>query len=116
MRLLIVAPTYFGVFGVKPQLGRTFNPEDPTPGFNLECVISDGLWKRGFASDPNILGKTIRLDNDAYQIVGVMPAGFRVPGRTIAERDIEVGPNGLCFRPQRRSNHIPGAIARIKPK
>lgn len=116
VRLLIVAPTYFGVFGVKPQLGRTFNPEDPTPGFNLECVISDGLWKRGFASDPNILGKTIRLDNDAYQIVGVMPAGFRVPGRTIAERDIEVwSATGFVFGPPRRSNHIPGAIARIKP-
>jgi predicted permease len=116
VRLLIVAPTYFAVFGVKPQLGRAFNPEDPTPGFNLECVISDGLWKRGFASDPNILGKTIRLDNDAYQIVGVMPAGFRVPGRTIAERDIEVwSATGFVFGPPRRSNHIPGAIARIKP-
>src|SRR5580700_4658902 len=56
------APNYFALLGVKPRLGRTFNPEDHTPGFNLEAVISDGLWKRAFGSDPNILGKSLRLD------------------------------------------------------
>lgn len=120
VRLLIVAPNYFALLGVKPQLGRAFNPDDPTLGFNLECVISDGLWKRGFASDPHILGKTVRLDNDAYQIVGVMPPGFRVPGRTIAERNIEVwsaaGFSAAPFAdPPRRSSRFPGAIARVKP-
>src|ERR1700720_892186 len=44
VRLLIVAPNYFALLGVKPELGRIFNPEDHSPGFTLEVVISDGLW------------------------------------------------------------------------
>jgi putative ABC transport system permease protein len=118
VRLLIVATDYFAVLGVKPQLGRTFNPEDRTPGFNLECVISDGLWKRAFAADPHILGRNLRLDNDAYQIVGVMPPGFDGPERNTTERNVEVwvawGFAGSGFADQ-RSNHFPGAIARLKP-
>ncbi len=118
-----VMPNYFALLGVKPQLGRTFNPNDPTAGYTLECVISDGLWKRAFGSDPRVLGKTIRADNDSYQIVGVMPPGFRNPGRTPAERNAEIffagGFAGPPFTrntdPPRRDSHWPGAIARIKP-
>src|ERR1700722_10612589 len=44
----MVAPNYFALLGVNPQLGRTFDPHDETPGFNLEVVISDGLWRRAF--------------------------------------------------------------------
>ena len=68
---------------MKPELGRTFDPEDPTPGFTLEVVISDGLWKRAFGSDPHILGRSLRLDNDLYRVIGVMPPGFHDPGRTL---------------------------------
>src|ERR1700734_3579416 len=64
IRFLNVAPSYFALLGVKPQLGRSFNPEDHTPGFTLEALISDGLWKRTFAGDPHILGRNLRLDND----------------------------------------------------
>jgi len=118
VRLLIVATDYFAVLGVKPQLGRAFNPEDRTPEFNLECVISDGLWKRAFAGDPHVLGRSLRLDNDAYQIVGIMPPGFDGPERTITERNVEVWvAYGFATKPwaDRRSNHFPGAIARLKP-
>src|ERR1700683_5057117 len=66
IRLLVISPNYFALLGVKPQLGRSFDPEDQTPGFNLEAVMSDGLWKSAFAGDPGILGKTLRLDNDLY--------------------------------------------------
>ncbi len=61
------------MLGVKPEMGRTFDPKDQTPGFNLEVVISDGLWKRAFGSDPHILGRSLRLDNDLYHVIGVMP-------------------------------------------
>lgn len=115
--LLIVAPNYFALLGVKPELGSTFNPEDPTPGFNLQCVISDGLWKRAFASDPNILSKSLRLDNDVYRIIGVMPPDFHATYHAIYERNVEVwvawgfASSGFA---DRRSNHFPGAIARLK--
>src|SRR6202030_4488537 len=63
----VVTPNYFAMLGVSAQLGRTFDPGDNTPGFNLEAVISDGLWKRAFGADPRILGKTGRMDNDGEQ-------------------------------------------------
>ena len=53
-----VTPNYFAVLGVDAQLGRTFDPHDATPGYNLEVVISDGLWRREFGADPHILGKS----------------------------------------------------------
>jgi hypothetical protein len=50
--LLLVAPNYFALLGVKPQLGVTFDPADPTPGFNEQIVISDGLWRRARRRSP----------------------------------------------------------------
>jgi predicted permease len=121
VRLLIEAPNYFALLGVKPQLGRAFDPDDDRPGFTGEVVISDGLWKRLFGKDPRVLEKSIRLDTDLYQIVGIMPPGFHAPGRTAAERDIEVwaptsfyGPP-LLMNPPRNRRNIPEAIARLKP-
>ena len=76
-----VSPSYFAVLGADAALGRTFDPHDATPGFNLEVVISDGLWKRAFGADPHIIGKNLRLDNDVFHVVGVMPAGFRDQGQ-----------------------------------
>ena len=55
--LLIVAPNYFALLDVKPERGRMFPPSDHSPGFTGEAVISDGLWKRMFGADPNILAK-----------------------------------------------------------
>jgi len=75
-----VTPNYFAVLGVDAQLGRTFDANDATPGYNLEVVISDGLWRREFGADPHILGKALRLDNDEYHVVGVMPRGFSRSG------------------------------------
>jgi hypothetical protein len=81
VRILLVTPNYFALLGVKPQLGRTFNPQDDSPGLLEEIVISDGLWKRLFGGDPQALGKTVRMDTDLYRIIGVMPPGFDAPGR-----------------------------------
>ena len=118
-RFSVVGPNYFALLGVKPQLGATFNSEDQTPGFTLEVVISDGLWKRAFGSDPHILGKSVRLDNDLYRVIGVMPAGYRDPGRTTDQRHNEVwaaaGFAAAPAPPPQRSTRLTGAIARIKP-
>jgi putative ABC transport system permease protein len=115
-----VPPNYFALIGVKPQLGHSFNPEDHTPGFTLECLISDGLWKRAFGSDPQIVGRSVRLDNDLYQIIGVMPAGYHDPGRTTEQRNTEMwlatgfaGPPAPM--PQRDARILPDTIARIAP-
>ncbi len=121
VRILLVAPNYFALLGVKPQLGRAFNPEDHSPGLLEEVVISDGLWKRAFGSDPHILDKSVRLDTDLYRIVGVMPPGFDAPGRTAEERNIEVWAatsfygTPLPDNPPRNRRFLPTAVARLKP-
>jgi predicted permease len=116
-----VTPNYFAVLGVDAQLGRTFDPHDTTPGYNLEVVLSDGLWRREFGADPHVIGKVLRLDNDPYQVVGVMPRGFRDQGSTSEEQNVELwlgaGFAGVPFdRPQRglrlRSRAV---LARLKP-
>jgi predicted permease len=116
-----VTPNYFAVLGVDAQLGRTFDPHDATPGYNLEVVISDGLWKREFGADPHIIGKALRLDNDVYHIVGVMPHGFRDQGATSEERNVELwlgaGFAGLPFPPPQRALRLQSraVIARLQP-
>jgi putative ABC transport system permease protein len=121
VRILLVAPNYFALLGVKPQLGRAFNPEDHSPGLLEEVVISDGLWKRAFGSDPHILDKSVRLDTDLYRIVGVMPPGFDAPGRTVEERNIEVWAatsfygTPLPDNPPRNRRFLPTAVGRLKP-
>ncbi|HEY6050182.1 MAG TPA: ABC transporter permease, partial [Thermoanaerobaculia bacterium] len=115
-----VAPNYFALLGVRPQLGRAFDPEDHSPGFTLEVVISHGLWKRAFGGDPHVVGRSIRLDTDAYRIVGVMPAGFHPPGQTPEERNVDVWPATSFYgapmldHPLRNRRNLPGAIARLK--
>jgi predicted permease len=115
-----VTPGYFALLGIKPELGRTFNPQDPTPGFTLDVVISDGLWKRAFGGDPKILGRSLRLDNDLYRVIGVMPAGFHDPGRTPGQRNTELWA-GTGFAadpappPLRNTRLTLDTIARLKP-
>ena len=83
IELLAVSPNYFSLLGATAQLGRVFGPQDQAQGFAEGVVISDGLWRRLFGSDPNVLGKKVYADSDVYTIVGVMPAGFRHPGQTL---------------------------------
>jgi len=116
-----VTPNYFAVLGVDAQLGRVFDPRDTTPGYNLEVVISDGLWRREFGADPKIIGRALHLDNDEYHVVGVMPRGFRDQGSTSEEQNVELwlgaGFAGVPFPPPLRSSRQRSrvVIARMKP-
>ena len=117
---LITSPDYFELLGAKPELGRVYARQDSVPGFLEPVVISDGFWRRNYGSDPNIIGRKMSLDRDLYTIVGVMPPGFRHPGRTL-DTDVEVwlatGFNGAPFPvpPDRTQRFVPGAIGRLKP-
>jgi len=59
---------FFDVLAVQPILGRTFLPEDEQPGRDQVIVLSYGLWRRRFASDPQIIGQTVRLDANSYTV------------------------------------------------
>jgi putative ABC transport system permease protein len=113
-----VSPSYFAVLGVDAALGRTFDPHDASPGSNGEVIISDGLWKRAFGADPHIVGKSLRLDNDLFQIVGVMPASFRDQGQTREQVGTELwAADGFSDRtpPMRGTRLVYETIARLQP-
>jgi len=66
--------------GVRPMLGRNFSHEEDRRGGPPAVILSNELWRRRFGADPSILGKTLALDDRSCVVVGVMPAGFRIPG------------------------------------
>jgi predicted permease len=115
-----VSPAYFAMLGVKPQLGHTFDAQDQAPGIAPDVVISDGLWKRVFGSDPRIVGRSLRGDNDLYRVIGVMPPGFHDPGRTVDERNTEqwaaLGFSDDPAQAPNRSLRLPvEMVGRLKP-
>ena len=110
--------SYFSMLGVTPQIGRLFGPQDFVPGFASTAVISDGLWRRAYGADPNVVGRTLLLDTDPFTIIGVLPRGFRHPGPTVSG-DVDVfGAGGLSgdpFPPPIRRNRVLGSgIGRLK--
>jgi putative ABC transport system permease protein len=117
---LLASPSYFDVLGVRPQLGRLFGPEDTAPGINEVLVISDALWHRRFGASPDAIGRKLRIDNDWYTVVGVLPPGFRHPGRSVLT-DVDVwAPANFAAAPfpkppVRGAYFITGAIARLRP-
>ena len=74
VRIQFLTPGAFSLLGVEPARGRLFTSEDAVPG-NRAMIISDGLWQRRYGGDPGVLGRTIRVSDDAGPVVGVMPAG-----------------------------------------
>ncbi len=111
--------SYFSMLGATPQIGRLFGPQDFALGFASVVVISDGLWHRAYGADPNVVGRTLRLDNDLFTIIGVLPRGFRHPGPTVSG-DVEVfGAAGFSAgpfpQPMRGTRILVSGIGRLKP-
>lgn len=79
-----VSWSYFEALGAKPILGRTFTEKDDAPGGGHVAVLGQGLWQGRFASDPGIVGRTIRIDDEQYSVIGVMPGTFQFPLMGIA--------------------------------
>ncbi len=80
VRGAIVSGNYFDVLGVKALIGRTFLPEeDRTPNTHPVVVIGYGLWERRFGADPNVLGRTITLNEHDFTVIGVAPKDFGSP-------------------------------------
>jgi predicted permease len=77
LRGVIVTGNYFSVLGIKSQLGRTLQPADEQPPNAQAVVISDGLWRRRFNANPNVVGQTLSLDGKPHTIVGVTDPSFR---------------------------------------
>jgi macrolide transport system ATP-binding/permease protein len=116
-----VSGSYFDVVRIKPIMGRTFLPEeDKTAGAHPVVVMGHSLWQRRFGSDPNIVGKTIRLSNRGYEVIGVTPESFTgskfalsmdfwVPMAMVEE--IDRSPGLLS----ERGSHWMNALGRLRP-
>ena len=119
VELLATSPNYFQLLQASAAHGRVYGRTESKPGFVGTVVISDALWRRQFGADVNILGRTIRLDEDPYTVIGVMPPNFRHPGTTLSG-DVDVwGAAGFSADPfptppTRAARILPGAIARLK--
>src|SRR5215204_3812949 len=73
---------FFDVFGIAPQYGRLFIPQDEQAGHEPVVFVSNALWQRRFGSDPSLVGKPITLDGRSYTVVGIAPPGFQYPDKT----------------------------------
>jgi len=107
-----VTHRYFPLLGVAPLLGRTFVPEDDKAGAAPVVLLGEGLWKGRYASDPGILGRTIRLDQRAHVVVGVLPGGIEFPGAV--EQlwvPLAIGPEDL----RQTGSHRLSVVGRLKP-
>jgi predicted permease len=74
-----VSEEFFPALDMSPSLGRTFTAEEDQPGREYEVILSDRLWRQRFGADPDVLGKSARLNGYAYTVIGVMPSGFEFP-------------------------------------
>ena len=112
LRATVATPGFFPALAVRPELGRTFTEAEAKRGSEHVAVLSHGLWRRRFRSDPGVLGHLLRLDGESYTIVGVMPAGFRYPEEA---SDLWIpaafGPN----LERQRGAHYLDVVARLAP-
>ena len=106
-----VTTGFFNVLGVQPFLGRAFLPEDDKPGTITSAIISHGLWKRRFGSDPAIVGKQVQISSRPITVLGVMPPGFEYPEQT----QVWVT-SAVNVSEESRDNRSWSAIARLNPR
>ncbi len=83
-----VSATFFPILGVNPILGRNFSPEEDRRGASATAIISEGLWKRKFGSDPNVIGKRVIVAGIGRTIIGVIPASFRLNMQNFRTADL----------------------------
>jgi len=122
LEVVLANANYFTLLGSAPQIGRLFGPQDNVPGLAPSAVISDSLWRRDFSGDPNVLTRTIRIEGEAYQVVGVLPPGFRHPSQTsrTSPHDVDLWLSyGFMApsdpKPLRSARIFPGVMGRLKP-
>ncbi len=114
-----VSAEFFQVLGVRPALGRDFLPEEDEPGRAQVAILSHAFWKRRFASDPGLVGKSLLLNGVSHTVVGVLPAGFFFPAPDFDPAGFEVAvPLALTAEqtdPSQRGYEYLQIVGRLKP-
>jgi predicted permease len=119
----LVTPSYFGTLGVRPLLGRFFDPEDEQPGRRPSVVVSHSFWKNYLGSDPTAIGRALSVNGQPCTIVGVGPRDFQgaSPMTSIADLWLPVSvPPSLAFELpeqalEQRQRAIFHVVGRLRP-
>jgi putative ABC transport system permease protein len=101
----------FEMLGVRPIQGRTFTDEEDQPGHENVAIISEGLWKRRFGNDPNVVGQSVTLSAVSYTIIGVTPSSFPFPDR---ETDLWTPMAFTARQAQMHGSHFLTVVGRLK--
>ncbi len=109
-----VTTNLFSLLGVRPLRGRLFLPEEEKPG-TFAVIVSHGLWQENFGGDPELVGKPVSLNGQAYTVVGILPATFADDYSASFAQHSRVWISGLNLQPEGREFHDYHAIARLKP-
>ncbi|PYU71902.1 MAG: hypothetical protein DMG52_20815 [Acidobacteria bacterium] len=118
---LKVSANLLPTLGAEPILGRNFRPAEDQPGGDHEIILSYDTWRQSFGADPQLIGKTLTLNDQPYTVIGVMPAGFNFPptvpitSAVPSRKAAFLIPLGLAVNPDQRDWNMLGVIARLKP-
>jgi predicted permease len=112
-----VSAGHFDVFGIQPQIGRTFRPEEDQAGASAVVILSHAAWQTYFGGDPSILNRELLLDNEPYRVIGVLPAGAfdRHRARPLQEPASFWRLNAFTAEERAASSHWLNPLARLKP-
>jgi putative ABC transport system permease protein len=103
----------FSLLGIQPILGRTFDAENEGPEASPVVVIGEDVWIRRFGADPNLVGRSIRLDGLSHTVVGIVPADFRFPNEDVG---LWVPASFTPAELAGRNNYAYYVIARLEPE
>src|SRR3954453_19558246 len=106
-----VTANAFPTLRVQPALGRGFTAQEEVPGKDDVVILSHGFWQRQLGGRAEVLSPTLQLDGHPHRIIGVMPAGFVLPGAF----DLYVPHGYEVFRQDESDNRIIEVFARLKP-
>ena len=108
-----VSANFFSLLGIQPALGRSFSPKEDAPGAHGVMILSDGFWRRRFGANPSVLGKSLRLDNAEYTVVGILPANFVYPSQLQPDAFVPLPLPATPDWSQRESDDM-SVVARLK--
>jgi putative ABC transport system permease protein len=110
-----VTADFFPLLGIQPALGRNFSQEEDTPNGPKAAILGHGLWQSRFGGAPNVLGRTITLNEQSYTVVGILPARFQYPEPFQLWIPLALSETSAALAGYGEGMVLLKAIARLKP-
>ena len=114
VRASAVSAGFFEIVKARPALGRVFRPEEDTPGGRHVVVLSDRFWRTEFGGRPDAVGRTVKLNDEVYTVVGVLPSAASVASWTAMASEVWVPLALTDDQRASRGNHNRDGVARLR--